>query len=60
MRWLVLLLVVAISFPAAAQDDQKFEELIQRSLTLENPDPAKREEVEKTVSDRLVGNARTV
>ncbi len=47
MRWLVLLLVVAISFPAAAQDDQKFEELIQRSLTLENPDPAKREEVEK-------------
>ena len=47
MRWMVLLLVVAISFPAAAQDDQKFEELIQRSLTLENPDPAKREEVEK-------------
>ena len=47
MRWLVLLLVVAISFPAAAQDDQKFEELIQRSLTLESPDPAKREEVEK-------------
>lgn len=47
MRWLILLLVVAISFPAAAQDDQKFEELIQRSLTLESPDPAKREVVEK-------------
>ena len=47
MRWLITALILVIAFPAAAQDDPKFEELIQRSLTMESPDPAKREEVEK-------------
>ena len=47
MRWFTLLLVAAISFPAAAQEGPEFEELIQRSLTLENPEAEKREEVEK-------------
>lgn len=47
MRWLITALVLVIAFPAAAQDDPKFEELIQRSLTIESPDPEKREEVEK-------------
>jgi len=59
MRWLITALVLVIAFPVAAQDDpddQKLEELIQRSLTMESPDPAKREEVEKrfrTVYEKL-------
>ncbi len=47
MRWLVLLLIASITFPAAAQEGQEYEKLIQRSLTLEAPEEAKREEAEK-------------
>ena len=47
MRWLVLLLIASISFPAAAQEGPEYEKLIQRSLTLEGPEDARREEVEK-------------
>lgn len=47
MRWLVLLLITSISFPAAAQEGPEFEKLIQRSLTLESPVDDKREETEQ-------------
>lgn len=47
MRCLITALILVIALPAAAQDDQKLEELIQRSLTMESPDPAQREAVEK-------------
>lgn len=48
MRWLVLILIVSISFPAAAQEEgPEFEKLIQRSLTLESPGDDKREETEQ-------------
>ncbi|MCY3774226.1 MAG: hypothetical protein OXG98_19650 [Gemmatimonadetes bacterium] len=47
MRWFILLLVASISFPATAQEGPEYEKLIQRSLTLENPEDGKREEVEK-------------
>lgn len=47
MRWLITALILVIAVPAAAQDDPKFEELIQRSLTMESSDPGKQEEVEK-------------
>lgn len=47
MRWLVILVIMSISFPAAAQEGPEFEKLIQRSLTLESPDEAKREETEQ-------------
>ena len=47
MRWLILLLIASISFPGVAQEGPEFEKLIQRSLTLESPGEAKREEVEK-------------
>ncbi len=51
MRWLMLLLIVSITFPVTAQEGPEFEELIQRSLTLESPDPGEREEVEKRFRD---------
>lgn len=47
MRWLVLLLIASISFPATAQEGPEFEKLIQRSLDLESPGEDKREEAEK-------------
>ena len=48
MRLLVLLLIASITFPVSAQEEgPEYEELIQRSMTLENPDDARREEVEQ-------------
>lgn len=42
MRWLVLLLIASITFPAAAQEGQEYEKLIRRSLTLEAPEEAEK------------------
>ena len=48
MRLLVLLLIASITFPVSAQEEgPEYEVLIQRSMTLENPDDAKRDEVEQ-------------
>ena len=51
MRWTILLLIASISFPATAQEGPEFEELIQRSLTLENPATEKRAETEQRFRD---------
>ena len=47
MRWLVLLLVASITLPVAAQEGPAFEKLIERSMTLESPDPGERDAVEQ-------------
>lgn len=47
MRWFIFAFIALITFPATAQDDPAFEQLIQRSMTMESPDPGERVAVEK-------------